>query len=92
MRPYRTVFNRQAMEFVADADDEVFAEIEQWVSRVERAPFTPGDYTEQDEDHREMQVLVLHRVAIAYWTDHAMREVRVARIEANRETERRPDR
>lgn len=27
---------------------------------------------------------VLHRIAIAYWPDHAAREVRVARIEANR--------
>ena len=84
MRPYWTVFNRQALEFVADADEETYAEIEQWVNIIERAPFTPGDYTEQDEDHRELQVMVLTRVAVAYWPDHAMREVRVARIEPNR--------
>ena len=83
MRPYRTVFNRQALEFVADADVEAFAEIERWVDRIEREPSMPGDYTEQDEDHRELQVIVLSRVAIAYWPDHAVREVRVARIEAN---------
>lgn len=84
MRPYRAVFNRQAWEFVAAADDDTFAEIEQWVNRIERAPGTTGDYTEEDEDQRELQVVVLHRVAIAYWPDHATREVRVARIEANR--------
>lgn len=82
MRPYRTIFNRQAMEFVADADDEAFAEVEQWVNRVERAPSASGDYTEEDEDHRIMEVAVLHRVAIAYWADHAVREVRVVRIES----------
>jgi hypothetical protein len=81
MRSYQTVFNRQAMIFVADANDEVFAEIERWVDRIERAPYIVGDYTERDEDQRELQVAVLHRVAIAYWPDHA---VRVARIEANR--------
>ena len=84
MRSYRTVFNRQAWEFVADADDDTFAEIEQWVNRIERAPGTPGDYTEEDEDQRELQVVVLPGVAIAYWPDHAAREVRVARVEANR--------
>ena len=59
-------------------------EIEQWVNRIERASSTIGDYSEEDEDHRELQVVVLHRVAIAYWSDHAVWEVRVARIEANR--------
>ena len=83
MRLYRTVFNRPAMEFVAEADDDTYVEIEQWVNRIERTPSAPGDYTEQDEDHRELQVVVLTRVAIAYWPDHATQEVRVARIEAN---------
>ncbi len=82
MRPYRTVFNRQALEFVADASDEVFAEIEQWVNRIEQTPFTKGDYTEGDEDGRELEVVVLREVAVAYWTDHGVREVRVVRIEA----------
>lgn len=85
MRLYRTVFNRQALKFVAVADEESFAEIERWVNKVEREPSLPGDYTEQDEDHRELQVIVLSRVAIAYWPDHAVREVRVARIEGNRD-------
>ncbi len=84
MRPYQAVFNRQTLGFVADADEETFDEIERWVNRIERTPSAPGDYTEEDEDHRELQVVVLHRVAIAYWPDHAAREVRVVRIEANR--------
>lgn len=84
MRQYRTVFNRQALEFAADADKEVFDEIERWVNLIERSPSTPGDYTEKDEDHRELQVIVLHQVAIAYWSDDAEREVRVVRIEDNR--------
>jgi hypothetical protein len=45
-----------------------------------------GNFTEEDEDRRELQVVVLHRVAIAYWPDHAAREVRIARIEANRDS------
>ena len=85
MRLYRTVFNRQVLNFVADTDEDTFIEIERWVNRIERVPATPGDYTEMDEDHRELQVVVLRRVAIAYWPDDAVREVRVVRIEANLE-------
>ena len=55
MRSYRTVFSRQALDFVATADDDVFTEISQWIDRIERMPSTPGDYTEQDEDQRELQ-------------------------------------
>jgi len=83
MRGYLTVFNRPALEFVVDTDEEAFAEIEQWVHRIERAPANLGDYTEWDEDRRELQVTVLKRVAIAYWPDHGAREVRVVRIETN---------
>ncbi len=54
------------------------------MNRIERAPFTLGDYTELDEDGRELQIVDMTRVAVAYWTDHVMREVRVARIEPNR--------
>lgn len=83
MRPYRAVFNREALDFVVDTDEVAFAEIEQWVNRIERAPSTPGDYTEENEDDRELQVTVLRHVAIAYWPDHPAREVRVVRIEEN---------
>ncbi len=86
MRPYRTVFNRRALEFVADADDDTYVEIESWINRIERAPSSLGDYTEQDEDRRDLQIVVLKKVAITYRPDHAAQEVRVVRIEANRDS------
>lgn len=82
MRRYRTVFNREALEFVVQTDDEVFREIEQWVNGIERAPATGGDYSEQDNDGRELEVVLLGAVVIAYWIDDAVQEVRVVRIEA----------
>ena len=85
MRLYQTVFSRQALHFAVTADDNTFAAINQWVDRIERTPSAPGDYTEQDADGRELQVIVLHQLTITYWPDHATREVRAVRIEANRE-------
>lgn len=84
MRRYQTVFSRQALLFAAAADDDTFAEINLWVDRIERMPSTPGDYTEQDADGRELHTTVLTRLAITYWPDHATREIRVIQIEANR--------
>ena len=80
MRFYRTVFSREALEFVVPANDAVFGEIEAWVNRIERAPVARGDYTEQDDDGRELQAAILAAVVITYWADDAAREVRVVRI------------
>ena len=82
MKLYQVVFNREALKFVVQADDEVFDEIECWVNQIERAPATRGDYTEQDDDGRELQVAVLSAAVITYWTDDAVREVRVVGIES----------
>jgi hypothetical protein len=73
MKCYQTVFNREALRFVVQADAGVFREIESWVNRIERAPATRGDYVEVDSAGRELQVAVLQAVAITYWTDDAAR-------------------
>lgn len=81
MLPYEAVFARKALEFLLRARDDEVAEVEAWMRRVERAPHTPGDYTERDEQHRELQVAVFMSTAITYWADDAVCEVRVCRIE-----------
>ena len=63
------------------ANDEVFVGIQRWVNRIEQTPADDGDYTERDDIGRELQVAVLAAVAITYWVDHAIQEVRVLRIE-----------
>ncbi len=82
MRRYQTAFNREALNFAVQVDNAVFGEIELWVNLIERAPATRGDYTEEDDDGRELQVVVLRTVAITYWTDDAAGEVGVVGIES----------
>jgi hypothetical protein len=84
MLPYKAVFYRQAWEFAVRAKDEELGEIAHWVNRIERTPAARGDYTEWDDDGRELQVMALDRVVVTYWTDDAVREVRVVRIESLR--------
>lgn len=43
-------------------------------------PFKAGDYAEADETGRSIQVKVIGRFAVAYWTDHAAQEIRVVEV------------
>ena len=44
-------------------------------------PFRLGDFAEPDATGRLNQVLLIDEILLTYWTDHAVREVRVVRIE-----------
>jgi len=43
-------------------------------------PFQNGGFEEHDESGRETQVLVAKNAAITYWSDHAVKEVKVIAI------------
>ena len=40
-------------------------------------PFLEGDYTEHDDIGRLLQVFVIGRHAVVFWTDHAVKEVKI---------------
>ncbi|HOC54447.1 MAG TPA: hypothetical protein PKI20_02360 [Verrucomicrobiota bacterium] len=40
-------------------------------------PSRPGDYAEQDEIGRPIQVAVIGNAAVCYWVDHAVKEVKI---------------
>lgn len=44
-------------------------------------PYTRGNFTEQDETGRPIEVLVAKPWTIAYWPDSFVKELRIIRIE-----------
>ncbi len=44
-------------------------------------PEFPGDYTERDVDGRSIQIKIIGDYALTYWTDHAVKEVKVTKME-----------
>ncbi len=44
-------------------------------------PFLSGDYQEHDAEDRRLEVLLKGRFLLTFWTDHAVKEVRVVRVE-----------
>jgi hypothetical protein len=41
------------------------------------APYRVGDYVEPDEIGRPIQVLVVGRFALWFWSDHTVKEVKI---------------
>lgn len=44
-------------------------------------PSQIGDYSEQDQTGREVQFIIVRDILIAFWADHAVREMRIVDIE-----------
>jgi len=43
-------------------------------------PFQEGDFQEKDDDGRAVQIKVIGRYALTFWSDHSAKEVRVTQI------------
>jgi hypothetical protein len=81
MLSYRCVFTREAHDFICRASDDEMRELDGWLDRIERNPGLPGDYIEAGHAGRELQVACIQHLAVSYWVDHAVQEVRIIRIE-----------
>ncbi len=57
--------------------NEIFAFLQQLASN----PYQEGEQTERDASGRMHQIIGFRRWSIAYWADHAVKELRVVRIE-----------
>ena len=44
-------------------------------------PFQIGDYSELDQSGREVQFILVRDLLIAFWADHAVRELRIVNLE-----------
>ena len=44
-------------------------------------PWKRGDYQESDDVGRPLQIKIVGKFALTYWADHAVKEVKVTKIE-----------
>jgi hypothetical protein len=56
---------------------EILAELE----RLAREPFSEPDLEETGPSGRKYAIRVRERIVLTYWVDHAVKEVRVIRVE-----------
>ncbi len=51
------------------------------LDEVKREPFREGDFRQRDPAGRINEVVLLGGWLVTYWTDHAVREIRVVALE-----------
>ena len=44
-------------------------------------PYRRGDYQETSSENREMEVILIAKYILTYWADHAVKELRIVRVE-----------
>lgn len=44
-------------------------------------PWRIGDYSEKDETGRQVHIKIIRKYALTYWADHAVKEIKVTRVE-----------
>ena len=80
MKPYRIYIGLdavRAMEALSRAERE---RIGRFIDLLPADPFKAGDYTEHDESGRSIEIKVIGRFAVAYWSDHPVQEVRIVDV------------
>jgi hypothetical protein len=78
--PYRVLITHEALSLPRPSPGDR-QRIFPFLESLSNNPFQKGDYEERDEVGRAVQIKVIGRYALTFWADHAVREVKVTRVE-----------
>lgn len=81
MDAYELVLSEAAAMTLATVSRPAQRKLAVILDEVKSAPFRPGDLQERDAQGRVNEVLVVGDWLVTYWPDHAVRELRVVRLE-----------
>jgi hypothetical protein len=77
MPPYRVLIAKEVIASLGNCSRREKLLITRFFDDLANAPYKVGDYVEQDIIGRPIQVLVVGRFALWFWSDHAVKEVKV---------------
>jgi len=80
VKPYRIYLRLEAVQALQALRRSEKGRMGQFIDSRAADPFKAGDYTELDETGRSIQVKVVGRFALAYWSDHAVQEIRIVEV------------
>jgi hypothetical protein len=78
---YELVLSEAAAMTLATASRPAQRKLAVILEGVKATPFRAGDLQERDAQGRVNEVLVVGEWLVTYWLDHAVRELRVVRLE-----------
>ena len=80
MKPYAVYLRLEAAELLKSVATRNRRGIENFVDSLSGNPFKSGDYAETDAAGRPIQIKILGNFAVAFWADHAVKEIKVVAI------------
>ena len=77
MTPYRVFIAAEVVTTLRTCGKREQQIITRLFDQLAQEPFLPGDYAEQDEIGRPIQVVITGSSAVCFWADHAVKEVKI---------------
>jgi hypothetical protein len=77
---YDVYLRDEAFEFIRKQSPAGREKLLGFLAGLRIDPFRKGDYTERDERGRDIEVVVVGRYAILFWTDHPVKEVKIVEL------------
>jgi hypothetical protein len=74
---YEVYLRTEAFEFLRHRHSDERNRLLKLFHQLGRDPYRQGDFSERDLSGGEVQILIFQRCAIAYWADHAVKELKV---------------
>ncbi len=83
MAPYALVLHEEAARRLVTASRAEQQRVGAILDELKGSPFRKGDLQERDAVGRENEIMVVGDWLVTFWVDHAVREIRVVRIESS---------
>lgn len=81
MNPSYEIFLRtEAVEALRAIRGANRRQVAAFIDSLSANPSTEGDYQMRDSANRDIQIKVLGEFAVTFWTDHAVREIKIIDI------------
>ena len=80
MQPYKVLVSIEILQLERPSRGER-ERILSFLEKLGEDPNKLGDYLESDEAGRNVQIKIIGDYALTYWADHAVKEVKVTKIE-----------
>jgi hypothetical protein len=81
IRGWKVAYDSEAVEFLLDRPSKERRRLIQFAESLKSNPTLAGDFVEEDDDARPLQMKLVDRFLVTYWADHAVKEVKIVRIE-----------
>ncbi len=78
---YRFLLTAEVFRFLLTLRASERSLLDHFFETLSEQPFLTGDYQESDEDGRTMEVLLKGGFLLTFWSDHAVKEICIIRVD-----------